>query len=912
MNLKVLSWNCRSLQGKLQELKEFLQNNFYHIILLQETWLNHKVEIHIPQYTAVRKDRSTSLSDKPHGGVLILIHESLSFKATNFTNLENSEANFVRLLLDDREVVVGSFYCSPRTNPDLRIADYKKLFSRNGPFVIAGDFNAKHTSWNNEKNNKCGISLRKVCDDTLCDVSFTDHPTTIPSVGQLSFLDLVVSKGVAGISKPQILNELSSDHFPISFEISSNLSLPDDKLFPNFAKANWKSFRTKLAEDLEPHLSLALSSPSEIDNAVSQFSTSVKKASDNSTPMKKRSQYRHKFSPQVHALIKDRNFIRRHIRRYPYLRSELNRLNREIRLAVIMSDRFQWNDKIASLDVKDNSLFTFARNRKRKNSRIPPFKVPNPNWSPQSDKEEPEHNYLYNKSEKCKLLAENFQKSHQLDPSDTCHSTAIKDSIEFIARAAVEFPESEKVTLTEVKFEISRLKVKKAPGHDGIPCIVLKNLPLAAIQFLVDIYNACLSLGYFPSAWKIGKIIPILKSGKVPSSPASYRPISLLPIAGKILEKAILSRMMEFEEENPILKDQQFGFRTRHSTTQQVMRIVETVSLRFNENKSTAMTLLDIEKAFDAVWHDALLHKILSFGFPMYLVKITSSFLSNREAFVSIGNSSSSRYLVDAGVPQGSCYAPHLFILFINSIPVPRHCKIAVYADDTALMSSIQNYDFKTLAARMEQGLAEIHSEYSSWKIRLNPEKTESILFTKSVIMRQEEENNKITFDGKTLNWAPSVKYLGVVLDSKLLLSKNIDNNVAKAGKAMSVLFPLLKKNSCLPLKSKLTLYRSYIRPILTYACPVFANAAKTHLNKLQVKQNKNLRMVLNAPFRTRIQTLHKKANIPTIHEFITKLTDKFYTRASGSTNRLVKRLGDYSQRTLPQRLKHKLPRPSL
>jgi hypothetical protein len=139
--------------------------------------------------------------------------------------------------------------------------------------------------------------------------------------------------------------------------------------------------------------------------------------------------------------------------------------------------------------------------------------------------------------------------------------------------------------------------------------------------------------------------------------------------------------------------------------------------------------------------------------------------------------------------------------------------------------------------------------------------------------MQREQKNHKISFSGKTLEWLPWVKYLGVVLDSKLLLSKNIEYNVAKAGRAMKILFPLLKKNSCLSLKPKLTLYRSYIRPILTYACPVFANAAKTHLNKLQVLQNKNLRMVLNAPFRTRIQTLHKKTNMPTISEFMTHFT---------------------------------------
>jgi hypothetical protein len=135
------------------------------------------------------------------------------------------------------------------------------------------------------------------------------------------------------------------------------------------------------------------------------------------------------------------------------------------------------------------------------------------------------------------------------------------------------------------------------------------------------------------------------------------------------------------------------------------------------------MTLLDIEKAFDAVWHDALLHKILAYEFPMYLVKIVSSFLSNRHSHVSIGKGSSSSFPVPAGVPQGSPMSPPLFNLFMNSIPVPRHCKIAIYADDTALLSSIENHNLETLVKRMEHGLTEIESECSSWKIRLNSEK---------------------------------------------------------------------------------------------------------------------------------------------------------------------------------------------
>jgi hypothetical protein len=178
--------------------------------------------------------------------------------------------------------------------------------------------------------------------------------------------------------------------------------------------------------------------------------------------------------------------------------------------------------------------------------------------------------------------------------------------------------------------------------------------------------------------------------------------------------------------------------------------------------------------------------------------------------------------------------------------------------------------------------------------------------------MRKKQQQLKINFNGTSLDWQPCVKYLGVILDSKLLMRQNIENNISKARKATGILFPLMKKFSSVPQREKINIYRSYIRPILTYACPVFANAAKTHIKKLQIAQNKNLRMALSARFRTRIHLLHKISNIPYIENFISKLTENFYKNSAFSENRLVSRLGVYSHRTLFPRLKHKLPRPSL
>ena len=177
--------------------------------------------------------------------------------------------------------------------------------------------------------------------------------------------------------------------------------------------------------------------------------------------------------------------------------------------------------------------------------------------------------------------------------------------------------------------------------------------------------------------------------------------------------------------------------------------------------------------------------------------------------------------------------------------------------------------------------------------------------------MKKTQNSDRISIDEQELDWKNSVKYLGVTLDAKLTFKENIGYNHLRARKAMAKLYCLLKRTSTLNLACKLTLYRSYIRPIITYACPVFSNCADCHMQRLQILQNKCLRMILVAPFRTRISYLHRISGIPTIKSFVGKLTKSFYKNSAKSTNKLVSRLGDYSRPSDLQRPKHRLPRPT-
>jgi hypothetical protein len=130
--------------------------------------------------------------------------------------------------------------------------------------------------------------------------------------------------------------------------------------------------------------------------------------------------------------------------------------------------------------------------------------------------------------------------------------------------------------------------------------------------------------------WKNARIVSILKPGKDPALQSSYRPISLLDTIGKLFEKILLSRILSAVSGSGLLRDEQFGFRPKHSTSLQLARLVLRVTRNFGEKRLTGAVFLDVAKAFDTVWVDGLLFKLTAVNFPSYLVKTISSYLYNR------------------------------------------------------------------------------------------------------------------------------------------------------------------------------------------------------------------------------------------------------------------------------------------
>lgn len=239
----------------------------------------------------------------------------------------------------------------------------------------------------------------------------------------------------------------------------------------------------------------------------------------------------------------------------------------------------------------------------------------------------------------------------------------------------------------EIKNLIQKLKIKKSPGHDQITNKILQHLPKKSIILLTYIFNSMLRMSYFPLIWKLSIIILIHKPNKPKNEPSSYRPISLLPVLGKLFEKVMLKRIRPILKSQKIIPNTQFGFRENHSTTHRIHRIVDKIASSFEIKNFCPGVFLDVSQAFNRVWHTGLLFKLKMFLLtPLYL--LTKSYLQNRSFLIRQGDSLSSKFQILAGVPQGSDLSPDLYNIYTADIPNSENTLIATYADDTAILSS--------------------------------------------------------------------------------------------------------------------------------------------------------------------------------------------------------------------------------
>ena len=377
----------------------------------------------------------------------------------------------------------------------------------------------------------------------------------------------------------------------------------------------------------------------------------------------------------------------------------------------------------------------------------------------------------------------------------------------------------------------------KSTGPQSIPVYLLKLIADIIVSPLRNIISNSFSSGIFPDALKISKVVPIHK-GESMEELNNYRPISLLSIFDKIIEKLMHKRLYSFLELHNILYNNQFGFRKNNSTAFALIQITEKIKESIDNNKFGCGIFIDLRKAFDTVNHEILIKKLEHYGIRGSALEWFKSYLFNRKQYVLYGGQSSNLKPITCGVPQGSVLGPLLFLLYINDLPnISNIFQFYLFADDTNIYYEAENLD--KLESVINKELKKLHTWLIVNRLSLNIDKTNFVLFHPF----NKPLNKRITLKiyKKAISEKDYVKYLGIVIDSTLCWRNHINIVTTKISKTIGLLYKL---RYFVDTKIIKTLYYSLVYPHLIYGIEVWGSANDTHLNKLLILQKKIVRLI--------------------------------------------------------------------
>lgn len=849
--IKILQCNVdRSRRSYHEILRHFIDGD-YKIALIAEPYVGSGLEVKpfmglsVFQYSGGSRVKACILVKPECGSVL------------GETQYSSPNLCVVQIKAGNRRFYLASVYVEP-TNDDANTLERIDLFLRSTDTyhrVIGGDFNGWHPVWGSVRANQRGINVLEIANSNDLYVCNTGITPTFEAVTQgrirSSIVDLTFASG-------SIYNDIaqwrvniqacpSSYHNAIEFVIGlggqrlqANVNTSTFRYKNN--KANWGVFK----ESLHTHMinsdildqDIPNSNTSELENLINKLTVLIHKACGDSMPVKKENGVKPKppwWSDKLEKLKRDVVSIHHNLHSAKRRNEPLERLiQKQYELKVSYAKELKEESvkhfrEFCKLQTKENVWTLTNKLLKETSKRQPPATLRI------GDK------YTANAYETASALLNHFYPDDSVDTEPRHH--LLRSCLE-------EFPNTEDDPLfasEEVLEYLRHMDPNKAPGTDNLTADICLQVALNYPELVTAIMNRCLKLGYFPRQWKEAYIKVVPKPGKDDySALSSFRPIGLLPIFGKLLEKLFIKRVMFKANKNGKANERQFGFREQKNTTSAINTALDKVRTAKRDKQLVLAVSLDIKAAFDNAWWPALFERLRRLGCPQNIFKLILSYVQDRKVILDHAGERVTK-ITSKGCIQGSACGPVFWNIILDELldfPVPPGCHLQAYADDVLLVVSSKS--IQDLQVSANKALADIVEWGKSVKLTFGPTKTQMISFTPKA------KSARIIMDGAELEFSREIKLLGVIIDEKLLFRNHVYYVLGKASKIFTRLCLFSRATWGIHPENVRTIYKHVIEPIVTYAAGIWGKVAiKKYVQRALLSMQRGFALKAIRAFRT-------------------------------------------------------------
>lgn len=815
---KAFFLNIRSLRSKLDEVKALAASNTYNFIILNEIWIkkNELQFFKVDGYETVANTRESTQG----GGSMILIKKGIKFKV-----LLNSELFYtiiIEILDQMSDMKILTCYRTPSyPNQEEFLEHLESIFTKYNGLIGFTDSNIDLFDQQSLSVHKYRSVLSAYGMEIL---NNENVPTRITNTSA-TLIDHIWSD-ITEMKNQTLVNVNNcsfSDHEILIASFNLIVNVNKEKVKKVFTRLNKSLFEALVHH----HINDEFQNPQTIDEVINLIQFCKEASTSNITKKVNTTSYNW-ITLRILNEIKKRERLDQKLKkskqncwlnRIKADELKLNNQERLVRNLIAKAKKEHFENQIEQAEGDAKKMWNAIKSRMslgtQKKSGIEELRLSNGEITKNPTTIADEVNTFFNN------IADGFAANNSRVENRRNQSSIFLHPI----------------TETETVNALYSMDKRSAPGPDGITVSDLYLLNDILSPCLTHMFNEVLSSGVFPEALKTAVVIPIFKSGdKLETS--NYRPISLLPVLGKLLEKILNCRLVTFVNLTCGFDTHQFGFLKKSSTNSAILETTHNILDNLHDKKYAAAVFLDISKAFDSVNHSILIESLEELGIRGQASRLFKSYLDGRKIKVKNGEAVSSELVMRSGVPQGSVLGPTLYLLFITNIQqIQLTSNYTIYADDTCIVAGAK--DATTLQNIVNQDLCKINSWLEGNGLRLNASKTVYMVFKE---INKTPINIDLNIDGFPIQQVQKAKYLGIVIDEKL----KWEDHITSIDQKINPFLGALRRSGSVSKRIAILIYNAFILSKYRYIVEAWSMCSNSIKDHVEVQLCRSLRIMLS------------------------------------------------------------------